>query len=241
MRCWSIALVVLAAASSAHASSRCHGRCGPLPLLVELSLGAEQLSLADRTFIGSGEPAGLDGKAIAPSTTVRVDGRTLGVGKPLVASWQLHHLWLTPYHLAFGGILGGIAGDSGRGVTPVDGQSVGSSIGGITAGPEIAAVFAHGPFELRAGVALGYRSVQFPITSFVRVPCGKGGRCYPTASDAEFFFEPRASIGVNLGSVQLGAYAGGDLMATGGWSAGGFVALALPDWRARAEVRPITP
>jgi hypothetical protein len=81
------------------------------------------------------------------------------------------------------------------------------------------------------------------VTSFAKVPCGKGGRCYPTLSDDEFFFEPRATVAVHLRSITVGAYAGGDLTGGMGWSAGGVVGIALPDWLARAQVRrpPVSP
>lgn len=231
-------VVVLVPARPARASSRCRGRCGPAPILVELSIGATELHLTDRSFAGSGVPAGLDGRAIGPATTLRADGRTLGLRQPLVAQWQLHLLWLTPWHLAVGGLIGGTSGDAGGPLRRLDGQTVDPTIGGATVGPEIAAVFGHGPLELRAGFAFGYRSIELPVTSFVEVSCGKGGRCHPTVSDAEPFFEPRVAVGLHLGSIELGGYAGGDLGPGGGWSAGGFVALATPDWRSRAALRP---
>lgn len=243
MRNTVVVLVVVATllfATAAGASCR-FGRCRPVPLLAELSVGALQLSLADRTFTGSGRPAGLDGNAIGPSMTLAADGRTLGAIKPVVSLWQVHYLWLTPWHLALGGVLGGVVGDTGRGgATVVDGQTIDSSLTGSLFGPEIDTVLAHGPLELRAGVTFGYRNLGMPITSFAKVSCGKGGRCYPTASDDQFFFEPRVSVGVDLGSVQIGGYAGGDLLPTSGWSAGGYLAVALPEWRSRAQVRPIS-
>jgi hypothetical protein len=229
-------LAGLAVAGPAQATHRCRGRCGPAPLAAELTVGALQMSLGDRSFSGSGQPAGSDGTAIAPSLRLAADGRTLGLVAPVVVQWQIHYLWLTPWHLALGGTFGGIDGNADRAQPRLGGQTIGSSLSGIVIGPEVAVVVAHGPIELRAGVAAGYRSAGLPITSFVKVPCGKGGRCYPSISDDEFFLEPRATVAVHLRTITIGAYAGGDLTGGMGWSAGGLVGIALPDWLTRAEV-----
>jgi hypothetical protein len=229
-------VLVLATSAAAHASRHCRGRCGPAPLAAELTVGALQMTLADRSFSGSGQPAGLDANALGPSLRLAADGKTLGLNAPVVVQWQIHYLWLTPWHVAFGGTFGGVDGNADRGQPRLDGQSIGNSLSGMLVGPEIAAVAAHGPFEVRVGMAAGYRSAGLPVTSFVKVPCGKGGRCYPTLSDDEFFLEPRAVVAVHLRGLTLGAYAGGDLTGGMGWSAGALAGIALPDWRARAEV-----
>ena len=236
MRGW-FAAFVLVWSSAAAASHHCRGRCGPTPLAAEVTVGALQMSLSDRSFSGSGQPAGVDGKAIGPTQSLAADGSALGVVKPVVVQWQVHYLWLTPWHLALGGTFGGLDGSADRAQPDqLGGQRIGSSLSGLLVGPELAVVGAHGPVELRASVAAGYRSVGLPVTSFVKVPCGKGGRCYPTVGDDQFFFEPRMTVAVHLRSVTLGVYAGGDLTGGMGWSAGGLVGLALPAWRARAEV-----
>ena len=237
-----IALAVGLVSAEAGATHRCRGRCGPAPLAAELTVGALQMSLSDRSFAGSGQAAGPDGKGVGPSIALAADGRTLGVVAPVVVQWQVHYLWLTPWHLALGGTFGGVDGSADRAQPDkLGGQTIGSSLSGVVVGPEIAAVFAHGPLELRAGIAAGYRSIGLPVTSFAKVSCGKGGRCYPTLDDNEFFFEPRATVAVHLRSITIGAYAGGDLTGGMGWSAGGVVGIALPDWLARAEVRPAPP
>ncbi len=217
------------------ASQHCRGRCKPAPLAAEVQLGATQVSLADRVLSGSGVPAGLDGGGMTPTLRLSATGRTLGLDKPVVVSWQIHYLWLTPWHLALGGLIGGVDGDVGR-VASLGGQSLGSTLQGLVIGPELAAVLARGPLEVRAGFAFGYRSVGLPVTSFAKVPCGKGGRCYPTISDDQAFFEPRVVVALHTGLLTFGAYAGGDLTGGGGWSTGGVVGIALPEWHARAQL-----
>lgn len=207
-----------------------------VPLAAELTVGALQMQLSDRGFSGTGQPAGVDGKAIGPTVRLGADGRTLGLTAPVVVAWQLHYLWLTPWHLAFGGTFGGIDG-SADGMQPrIGGQAIGGSLSGMLVGPEVAVVFAHGPLELRASIAGGYRSVGLPVTSFVKVSCGKGGYCYPTLDDDEFFLEPRATVAMHWKSFTIGAYAGGDLTGGMGWTAGGLIGIALPDWVERAQV-----
>jgi len=228
-------LLLVLVSSQASASHRCRGRCGPVPLAAELTVGALQMTLSDRSFSGSGQPAGVDGKAIGPTLQLAGDGRTLGLTAPVVVAWQFHYLWLTPWHLALGGTFGGVDGSADHAQPErFGGQTLGSSLSGIVIGPEVAAVVDVGPLELRAGIAAGYRSVGLPVTSFAKVSCGKGGRCYPTLGDDEFFFEPRAVVAVHLGTITIGGYAGGDLTGGMGWSAGGLAGIALPDWRARA-------
>ena len=206
-----------------------------MPIAAEVTVGALQMSLSDRSFSGSGQPAGIDGQPLGPSLRLSGDGRALGIVAPVVVQWQVHYLWLTPWHLALGGTFGGVDGNADQAQPQrYGGQTLGSSLSGLIVGPEIAAVFAVGPLELRAGIAAGYRSVGLPVLSFAEVPCGKGGRCHPTLGDDEFFFEPRATVAVHLRSVTIGAYAGGNLTGGMGWSAGGLVGVALPDWRARA-------
>ena len=79
------------------------------------------------------------------------------------------------------------------------------------------------------------------MTSFVEVPCGKGGRCHPTLGDDEFFFEPRATVAVHMRSITIGVATSGDDSTGGmGWSAGGLAGIAPPEWRARADVSPAT-
>lgn len=244
MRGWSVAAFVLAWSAVAGASHRghsCRGRRCLVPLAAEVTVGALSMSLSDRSFSGSGQPAGLDGNALggpnAPSLRLAADGHALGLTAPVVVAWQVHYLWLTPWHLALGGTFGGLDGDADGAQPQLGGQRIGASLSGMLLGPEVAAVFAHGPLELRASIAAGYRNVGLPVTTFVRIPCGKGGRCYPTLSDDEFFLEPRATVVVHLRTITIGAYAGGDLTGGMGWTAGGVVGIALPDWLARAEVR----
>lgn len=223
--------------SLAGASGRCRGRCLPTPLAAELTVGALQMSLSDRSFSGSGQPAGPDGKPVGPSLALGAAGRSLGLVQPVVVQWQVHYLWLTPWHLAFGGTFGGLDGSADRPQPErLGGQTLGSSLSGLMVGPEVAVVVAHGPVELRVGAAAGYRTIGLPVTSFAKVSCGKGGHCYPTLGDDEFFFEPRVTLAVHLRSITIGGYAGGDLTGGMGWSAGGLVGLALPDWIARAAV-----
>ena len=228
-----VSLLLPAGASATH-SRRYRG---PAPLAAALTVGALQMTLSDRTFSGSGQPAGIDGQALGPTLRLTGDGHTLGVVTPVVVQWQVHYLWLTPWHVAFGGTFGGVDGSADRAQPQrFGGQTIGGSLSGLVVGPEVAAVVDIGPLELRAGIAAGYRSVGLPVTSFAKVSCGKGGRCYPTLDDDEFFFEPRAVVAVHMGALTIGAYAGGDLTAGMGWSAGGLIGLAMPQWLERAAV-----
>ncbi len=235
MRAWWAALALLVCAPAAEARRGCGDHCPPIPLEFELSIGATAIAPEDHVFSGSGEPAGSDGKAIGPRMTLRSDGHALNLGRPVVALAQFHYAWLTPWHLYLGGSFGFFDGDSGRGGATVAGQTIGPGISGFQVGPELGTVVARGPLEIRAGVAFGYRSIEVPISSFVRVPC-KGGTCAPQLSDDEFFFEPRVAAGLRWRAFLIGAYAGGDLMPGGGWSAGGFAAVTVPDWVKRAEL-----
>ena len=230
-------LVSLPAADASHRvrPRNCHGHDCIVPLAAELSVGALQLGLSDRSFSGSGQPV-TDGQPAGQPLTLSGDGRTLGLRAPVVAAYQFHFLWLMPWHVAFGGTVGGLAGNADGKQPRLDGQTLGNGLSGLIVGPEVAVVFAVGRLELRGSIAGGYRSVGLPVTSFAMVPCGKGGRCYPTVSDNEFFLEPRATVALHFGMVTVGAYAGGDLTGAMGWTAGGMVGLAFPDWRARAQV-----
>ncbi|HEX9101128.1 MAG TPA: hypothetical protein VF997_02935 [Polyangia bacterium] len=233
-----LCVVIVGAANAEAAHHGCRGRCRPVPLAAEVSIGALQMTLGDRSFAGSGQPAGPDGKPLGPSLALAANGRTLGLEAPVVVQWQFHYLWLTPWHVALGGTFGGIEGNADRAQpSQLGGQTIGSSLAGLMIGPEVAAVAARGPVELRVGIAAGYRTAGVPVLSFAKVPCGKGGRCYPTLGDDEFFLEPRATIALRFRVTTIGVYAGGDLTGGMGWSAGALLGLALPEWSARAEVR----
>jgi hypothetical protein len=111
---------------------------------------------------------------------------------------------------------------------------------GFHIGPEITARHDIGWLELDASVAFGYEQLAIPVSGFQPMDCSRGKLgipCYPDAIDQRFFVELRAAVSAHLRWLDLGAYAGGDAMPTGGgWSAGGFVAVASRRWHEAAQI-----
>src|SRR5262249_8916834 len=143
-------------------------------------------------FGASGTLAGTGDTPNPIHATLRVDGRSAGVDKPIATDFQLHMQWAVVPHLVVGGVMGLFGGDGDVAPRPLP-IAVSSSYSGFRFGPEIGTVFTREWFELRATVALGYLSASLPVTGFEKVPC-KGGRCYPSAIANELFIEPRLSI-----------------------------------------------
>jgi hypothetical protein len=227
----------LVSPASAWQRRTCNGRCppvGPMGIEYEFSLGVAQLSLAHETFANTIIP--LDANhAPLPAETIAVTGRNVGAVRPLATVGELHVSLMHIAHLALGGKMGIIFGDFGKEVQTGTGALVNAGqTQGFLIGPEARYVLARGPFEINAGVSLGYRELWFDVPNRL-VRC-KGGVCHAQVSDGQFFFEPRVAVAVNLSFVSLGGYVGGDVMPTGGYVAGGFIAFRLGQWNALTDI-----
>jgi hypothetical protein len=196
--------------------------------LVERSLGGDLFSAAGRT------PAGVD-------QSLSVTGRALGVDKPRFLDATLHYMIEPISHLAVGLAIGGMF-DVGQAGVRGDPGWFGRARAGAHHAPQVGYVQAIGDHvELHAGIASGWERIGVPVVGFESHPC-KGGRCYPTADVDRAFVELRATAIVNLRGFNLGAYAGGDVLPSGGFCAGGFVGFSSSSWppRRRAKHAPIT-
>ena len=219
---------------------RCHGDCPPIGIEYEFSFGFADLSLANQTFSDSFTPLTHDHQTLPPET-VTVRGRNIGAIRPRVLVGELHLSLMRLPHLSFGMVMGVLGGDLGKPVEIFGGSGAGAivdphSASGIAVGPEVQTVWSRGPFEARAGIAMGYREEDLPIIN--RLVTCKGGLCPATASSAQFYLEPRITLAVNLPRVvSIGGYVGGDVMPTGGFVAGGFIALRLIDWDKLGDMR----
>jgi hypothetical protein len=80
------------------------------------------------------------------------------------------------------------------------------------------------------------------VIGFDRVLCstrkGTYFGCNPNASNSDFFVEPRLTIGIMPTRVlSFGGYVGGDVMPSGGWSAGAFLAVSTFAWSGHTAPR----
>jgi hypothetical protein len=232
---FALGLTCALAAPAAARGRRCHGDCAPLGATVEVSLGVAELSLANQTFSDAFTPVDANHHPL-PAETVSVRGRNLGALHPCVLVYEAHPSFMWIPHFALGAKLGVLFGNLGKPVAASDGALVNpDGAVGLVVGPEAQTVFSHGPFELRGGLALGVREEWLAIPNRI-VRC-KNGYCPANISAGQFFLEPRVSVAVSLGAFRIGAYAGDDVMPTGGWSTGGFMALRIGDWRALSDSR----
>ena len=234
MRLWLAAGIVCALASTAQARGRkCHGDCPPFGWEGELDVGTQQLSLAHETFSNTFVPVDSQRHPL-PAETVRVTGRNIGADRPWLIVADIHYQYTFVPHLTVGPRLGFIGGDVGKTVQADGGVQVsGQGASGIIIGPELRGIFAFGPLELRGGVSFGYRELDLTVLN--RWTYCKGGICNAHVGDGAFFFEPRVSVAYNFRAVAVGGYFGGDVMPSGGISAGGFLAVRLGDWDALAN------
>lgn len=226
-----IALSGLFFSTSPAAASRFRGRRGPSPpISVTLTVGAMETRTSSLRFTGTPRRYG-------QPETVSATGAQLGLTRPVVADVALH-LDGDAHHVAFGGVFGIMLG--GRGGTPMPGvpASRDGTLTGFYVGPELATVWSVRFFDVRAGVSLGYRSYSFPIIGFDTEPCGKNqaSRCAPSVTNTGFFLRPVLALGGHTHGVSFGAYAGGDVMPGGGWSAGTYVGIDSDTWRTQAAI-----
>jgi hypothetical protein len=230
MRIFVALWIVCALASSAEARSRrkCHGDCPPFGATIEVDMGTAQLSLADTWFSNTLPTAG--GQHL-----FAVDGRNIGALHPNVFSIDLHETYMFVPHFALGIRIGALYGDLGKPVL-ADGELVDPrGAAGMTIGPEWQTVWMFGPLELRGILGFGYRTIGLTVPGIL-VPC-KGGLCPATLDADSFYLEPRVSLAFDFGGFTVGGYAGGDVMPTGGWVAGGFIAARIGDWERLANFK----
>jgi hypothetical protein len=207
---------------------QCRGDCPPIGLEYEFSFGVDQLSLARETFAGTITPLDGNGQP-GRAETIAVTGRNVGAVHPQALVGEVHIFRMDIPHLALGIKLGILGGDFGKAVETTSGAVVDAhSAHGMSFAPEARVIFSRGPVELRGGVSAGWRELWLDVPNRF-VHC-KGGRCTASVSTDELFIEPRVSVAVNLPLVSIGGYAGGDIMPTGGWVAGGLVALRFAEW-----------
>jgi hypothetical protein len=228
--------VSLVAPTSAHAR---YSEGSGVAVSLEYALGARQLSLGERVFTASGTLAGT-----GETASLRVDGRSAGLNRPIATDFTAQLLWTVIPHLVVGGVLGVSVGDGDVAPRPLP-VAVASTFAAVRVGPAVGTVFTHRWLELRATVALGFFSASLPVLGFERVPC-KGGLCYPGADTTDLFIEPRLSLAARpcldphrfCASIAFGAYVGGDLMPWSSFAAGGFIAIRPHRWWSLHDLHP---
>lgn len=222
--------VALAFASPAHATGRTTGD-GPALELWSIELGAAQVHTASAPFDGSGHYA--DGSQGRFTGT----GRQIGALSPWFVTYGVHPMAMVTRHVALGVLfeMGSGGADGPRDAYATQAR-ISSSLSFLRVGGDLTTVWGAGPFELRVGVGAGARVVSAPILSFEPTPC-KGGRCYPTASEAQLYVQPRVSVSyVASRMFTAGVYAGVDVLPDFGFSAGAFLAVHLPSWSRDSQV-----
>ena len=189
--------------------------------------GVATASLATSTFSASGTIGG------TPST-VATDGNAFGLHRVGLVALGFHPQFGFAPHVAAGFVIGPLwqTVQLGGGITA---QQFAGSLSGIAFGPELCTFWRIRWIDVRGSVAFGDRTLWIPSLALDRVACG--GRkypwaaCNPNASSSDFFVGPRLTIGIRpLPALAFGAYVGGDVMPSGGWTSGAYVAASTPAW-----------
>jgi hypothetical protein len=226
-----LVLILMAALLAGPSSaSRRHGTPLKTPISVLLTVGAQEARVAGLRF--SGTPR-LNGTPLPP---IDLHGNQIGLSRPVLLDTALH-IDGDFHHVALGATFGLLSCGRTAGLVTQPADRTGS-LSGFYFGPEVATVWSIRNFDVRAGMALGYRGYSFPLTGFDWVPCGKNGasRCQPSISTDGFFLRPTLSMGGHYRSVSFGVYGGGDVMPGGGWSAGTYIGIENQMWRDRAAI-----
>ena len=213
------------------AASRFRGRGRPLntPISVLVTVGAQEARVSGLRF--SGTPT-LGGRPIP----VDLHGAQLGLGRPTLVDTALH-IDGDFHHVALGATFGLLLCGRTQGPAAMVANRSGS-LTGYYVGPELGTVWTVKNFDVRAGVALGYRSYEFPLTGFDPIRCGKNGAsvCEPSISASGFFLKPTLTMGGHYRAFSFGVYGGGDVMPGGGWSAGGYLGIENQLWHDKAAI-----
>lgn len=224
MRTLALALVLVS--SSAGAATPPRRRGAPIPLRVELTIGAEQLDYRNAQF---GADPKLDGKSVGHLNLL---GRQFGASAPKLLDVGLHVEGIT-HHVVLGTAFGflyaplnhlGVASTSGT--DPIYGSSMagptgtGNSLTGMYLGATVGTAWTWKAFDMAFTTTMGYRQVGVPLLDFDKVPC-KGGYCNPSATSYAFFAQPRLALGIHHDSWGMGGYVGAELTTQGsGWATG---------------------
>jgi hypothetical protein len=223
-------LLIVSATLLAAPASASQRRPLKTPVSMLITLGAQEARVEGLRF--SGTPS-LNGTPLPP---VDLHGAQLGLHRPVLLETALH-IDGDFHHVAFGATFGLLTCGRTVGlVTPPADRN--GSLTGFYFGPEIATVWSIRNFDVRAGVAFGYRAYSFPLVGFDTVPCGKNGssRCQPTISSDGFFFRPTISMGGHYRGMSFGVYGGGDPLLGGGWNAGTYIGFENQIWRDQAAI-----
>jgi hypothetical protein len=194
----------------------------------EATAGVAVASLGSSPFSASGSSGGR-------STAVAVDGAAIGLDRAQLTSVGMHLQFGLAPHVALGVTVSALWRnvELGGGVAA---SEFGSSMSGVAAGPELSTLWHFKWIELRGSLAFGDRTLWLPVVALDSVSCNSRNypwfRCDVKASSSNFFLEPRLTVGfLPIPVLSFGAYVGGDVMPSGGWSAGAFVAASTSGWQ----------
>jgi hypothetical protein len=220
----------------------------------QLTVSGLRPELGDRVFSGHGTMSGMmNGAGSGQDMSFAARGSDLGFAHPWLptvhfelSGYFLRHLGIgVRFGYGWGGHADQPAGRSSL-ADQVDTGSLGlTQIGGVLRGVLPITSWA----SLRVSTFLGYRSYGVSITAFDKVPCGRGGTCYPSASSEQFSFETRLEGAVAFGArspVSLVAFVGAELSPPLAFTAGAGLALGRHDFpdswsRRRAPIATTPP
>jgi hypothetical protein len=231
----SASAAVVAAATCAFAFSTASGREseGIVWFRGDVSAGASVAALGGAVFSAAGSAGGR-------SETVAVHGASIGLDHVELATVGVHFLVGVAPHVAIG-VSGAVLWSNGVLGGGIGASQLGGDLSGLAAGPELSTLWHFKRLELRGSVAFGGRTLWLPAVGLDSVSCGSRkfpwARCDVRASTSALFLEPRLGVGILLLPVlSFGAYAGGNVMPSGGWSAGAFVAGSTSGWQSARGV-----
>jgi hypothetical protein len=194
----------------------------------ELTAGVANVRLGGDTFAASGTASG-------KPTLVSESGQAIGLDRVELVSFAAHLQFGFAPHVAAGVVLGGLT----RQVALGDGTAAESFAGNLSAlqlGVETSTFWRARFVEARVSLAFGARTVWLPVDGLDTTTCpGKASqpylRCIRHAVVSDPFVEPRLTLGIMpVSFFSFGGYVGGDVLTTGGWTAGAYVAFGTPGW-----------
>jgi hypothetical protein len=193
----------------------------------EATAGVAVASLSTSPFSATGTAAGR-------SATVAVDGAAIGLAHVELTSVGMHLQFGLAPHVALGVTVSALWRNVELGGS-VAASAFSGAMSGVAAGPELSSLWHFKWIEVRGSLAFGDRTLWLPVVGLDSVSCDSRKypwiHCNPKASNSDFFVEPRLTVGfLPIPVLSLGAYVGGDVMPSGGWSAGAFVAASTSGW-----------